>query len=193
MIFNHLSVWRSYLLPSTMAVLLTVFGRVPALAQQQASQTPDIQQMQKRLEQLEKELQELKSEMKAATGTAPSTGKAPTEELSKVAVPGPGVEATTETRQAEEHGEEVKQSNSINFYGFAMLDSGYNFGSINPNWSDTERPTQLPSSTGEFGPNGSTYWGVRQTRFGVKSSTQTPLGELKTIFEFELFGTGVDA
>ena len=27
----------------------------------------------------------------------------------------------------------------------------------------------------------------------MKSFTQTPLGELKTIFEFELFGTGADA
>jgi hypothetical protein len=34
---------------------------------------------------------------------------------------------------------------------------------------------------------------VRQTRFGIKSYNKTALGELKTIFEFELFGTGVDA
>jgi len=34
---------------------------------------------------------------------------------------------------------------------------------------------------------------VRQSRFGVKSSTPTQFGDLKTIFEFELFGTGVDA
>src|SRR5207302_11039847 len=30
-------------------------------------------------------------------------------------------------------------------------------------------------------------------RFGVKTSTPTQFGELKTQFEFELFGTGVDA
>jgi hypothetical protein len=34
---------------------------------------------------------------------------------------------------------------------------------------------------------------VRQSRFGVKSFTQTSLGELRTTFEFELFGTGADA
>jgi DcaP outer membrane protein len=34
---------------------------------------------------------------------------------------------------------------------------------------------------------------VRQSRLGVRSSTPTDLGDLKTIFEFELFGTGVDA
>ena len=46
---------------------------------------------------------------------------------------------------------------------------------------------------GEFGPDGNVYFGVRQTRFGVKTSTPTPLGDLNTQFEFELFGTGVDA
>ena len=46
---------------------------------------------------------------------------------------------------------------------------------------------------GEFAPDGKVWFGVRQTRFGVKTSTPTPLGDLKTHFEFELFGTGVDA
>jgi hypothetical protein len=33
---------------------------------------------------------------------------------------------------------------------------------------------------------------MRQTRLGVRSSTQTPLGELKTRFDFDLFGFGAD-
>ena len=37
------------------------------------------------------------------------------------------------------------------------------------------------------------HFSVRQSRFGVKSKTQTSLGELNTLFEFELFGTGVNA
>ena len=37
------------------------------------------------------------------------------------------------------------------------------------------------------------FAGVRQSRLGVKSFMPTDLGEIKTIFEFELFGTGVDA
>lgn len=151
-----------------------------ACAQDQGQQ-PNMQEVLKKIQELEKELNELKKQVSA------------TSQLPQEAIPGPSVEVTAETRQAEEKGEQVKQSNSLNFYGFAMLDSGYNFGSINPNWTDTERPTQLPSFKGEFGPNGNTFWGVRQTRFGVKSATDTPLGQLKTIFEFELFGTGVDA
>ena len=54
------------------------------------------------------------------------------------------------------------------------------------------RPTKLPAFKDEFGPDGSVFFSVRQTRFGVKTSNPTSLGDLKTWFEFELFGTGVD-
>ncbi|HET9234997.1 MAG TPA: DcaP family trimeric outer membrane transporter, partial [Candidatus Eisenbacteria bacterium] len=46
---------------------------------------------------------------------------------------------------------------------------------------------------GEFGDDGSVFFSVRQTRFGIKSWIPTDLGELRTTFEWELFGTGVDA
>src|SRR5215831_13142648 len=39
-------------------------------------------------------------------------------------------------------------------YGFAMLDMGYDFGQINPDWFDVERPTKLPAFRNEFGHNG---------------------------------------
>jgi hypothetical protein len=78
-------------------------------------------------------------------------------------------------------------------YGFAMLDMGYDFKQINPQWFDVVRPSKLPSYSGEFGKDGRWYAGVRQTRFGVKSSIPTDLGEFKTLFEFDLFGVGVDA
>jgi hypothetical protein len=81
---------------------------------------------------------------------------------------------------------------SLEVYGFAMLDFGQNFTTINPNWFDTMRVTRLPAFEDQFGKDGSTFAGVRQTRFGVRSTTPTDLGDLKTTFEFELFGTGID-
>ncbi len=81
----------------------------------------------------------------------------------------------------------------LDIYGFVMTDAGYEFFTQDPNWYDVMRPTKLPSFKGEYEPDGKTYFSVRQTRFGVKSSTPTSLGEFKTQFEFELFGTGVDA
>src|SRR5690349_6586950 len=85
------------------------------------------------------------------------------------------------------------QDARLDIYGFAMLDTGNNFGTIDPNWFDVVRPTKLPSFKNEFGRNGNWFAGVRQTRFGVKGFIPTSHGEIRTIFEFELFGTGVDA
>jgi hypothetical protein len=82
---------------------------------------------------------------------------------------------------------------SMEIYGFAMLDIGHDFKQIHPDWYDTLRVTKLPSFQDEFGKDNRTFSGVRQSRLGVKTSTPTSLGELKTIFEFELFGTGVDS
>jgi hypothetical protein len=81
---------------------------------------------------------------------------------------------------------------SLEVYGFVMLDIGQNFTTINPNWFDTMRVTRLPAFENQFGEDGSTFAGVRQTRIGVRSTTPTGLGDLKTTFEWELFGVGVD-
>jgi len=77
--------------------------------------------------------------------------------------------------------------------GFAMLDMGYQSGQSHPDWFDTARPVKLPAYEGEFGADGHWFMGVRQSRFGVRGFIPTKYGEVKTIFEFELFGTGVDA
>jgi hypothetical protein len=82
---------------------------------------------------------------------------------------------------------------SMEIYGFAMLDIGHDFKQIHPDWYDTMRVTKLPSVEDEFGRDHNTFAGVRQSRLGVRSSVPTDLGELKTQFEFELFGTGVDS
>jgi hypothetical protein len=81
----------------------------------------------------------------------------------------------------------------MEIYGFAQLDMGYDFKQVNPDWFDVLRVTKLPSYDKQFGDDGRTYAGVRQSRFGVKGWVPTSLGEIKTIFEFELFGVGVDA
>lgn len=82
---------------------------------------------------------------------------------------------------------------SMEIYGFIMMDAGYNFDQIQADWFDVVRPTKLPSYLNEFGSDGNFYFSVRQTRFGIKNYFDTPMGELRTHFEFEMFGTGVDA
>ena len=90
-------------------------------------------------------------------------------------------------------GQEAAKSSTMDIYGFIMLDTGYQSKQNDPDWFDVVRPTKLPSFEDEFGEDGHFFASVRQTRFGVKTSTPTGLGDLKTQFEFELFGTGVDA
>jgi hypothetical protein len=78
-------------------------------------------------------------------------------------------------------------------YGFVMTDIRYDAEAKDPDWFDVMRPTKLPVVDDGFGESGNTSFSVRQTRFGVKSFIPTDMGELKTQFEWELFGTGVDA
>jgi hypothetical protein len=87
----------------------------------------------------------------------------------------------------------AQESTEMEIYGHAMLDMGYQTKQNDPDWFDVLRPTKLPSFEGEFGDDGNFFSSVRQSRLGVKTSTPTSAGALKTIFEFELFGVGSDA
>jgi hypothetical protein len=149
-------------------------------------QTPDVQQLKDRVKQLEQTVEELKGQISAieVAQKPPSTATG-----ENVSVPANTTVAAEKPKAAQDKG----GGNTFEVYGFAMLDTGYEFKSQHPDWFDVVRPTKLPSFKDEFGPDGKTFFGVRQTRFGVRSSTPTKYGELKTLFEFELFGTGVDA
>ncbi len=85
----------------------------------------------------------------------------------------------------------MKQGPRMQIYGFAMTDLIYDIDQVNPDWFDVERPSKLPSFPNEFGDNGNFWASVRQTRFGVRGWLPTSMGEVKTEFEFDLFGVGV--
>src|SRR4029453_10702983 len=84
----------------------------------------------------------------------------------------------------------------LEIYGFAMLDAIYDFDRMDPDWKDALRPSRIPvNCPGDAGcgQDGETILSVRQSRLGFKGFLPTPLGELRTIFEFELYGTGDNA
>jgi hypothetical protein len=95
------------------------------------------------------------------------------------------------TNMPDVHAQDAKPR--VDIYGFAMLDMGYQFKQNDPSWFDVVRPTKLPAFAEQFGKDGRWFSSVRQSRFGIKSFVPTDLGELRTIFEFEMFGVGVDA
>jgi hypothetical protein len=148
--------------------------------QSQDPQGADLQQMRDKLEELEREMQDLKGQISAVERASQSPAAATTSST-------PGAQGAAEKPPA------AAAKNNIDLYGFVMLDSGYEFGQSDPIWFDVMRPTKLASFNREFAPDGKVYFSVRQTRFGVKTSTPTRFGDFKTLFEFELFGTGVDA
>jgi hypothetical protein len=177
-------------LPTTFRLFLTVIAIslaatcIPSSkAQSSDAQTPADSQMQKRLDQLEQEVRDLKKQMAKDEQEKANGANQP---------PAVAAELTTATK-SEPGDEKPIPKSTVDIYGFAMTDGGYRSGAVDPNWFDVMRPTKMESFRGQFAPNGSTYFSVRQTRFGVKSSMPTAFGDLKTIFEFELFGTGVDA
>ncbi|KUJ84631.1 hypothetical protein AWR36_002955 [Microbulbifer flavimaris] len=81
----------------------------------------------------------------------------------------------------------------LSFYSNIVLDMGYQKYTNNPQSFDVVRPTQLPSFDGEYEPDGKYYTGVRQSRIGFEGISQTPCGEIKTRFEYDMFGFGPDA
>ena len=89
--------------------------------------------------------------------------------------------------------QEAGEEKAFELYGFIMTDIGYNANQIHPDWYDVVRPTKLPSYEDQYAPDGNAYFSVRQSRFGTKAWFPTSLGKLFTQFEWELFGTGVDA
>ena len=207
----HPRISQRLLISLVMGSTLVVPGLVPAQAQDQPSQTPQMLQMQKKLDELEQQMRDLRQQMDAAqqeqaleTAARQEQAKENAAQQEKAKENPPQAQpsltpeqaaAATAISEKSEPGEEAAPipPKSVEIYGFAMMDSGYNFGTINPDWFDVVRPTKLPAFKGEFGADGQTYFGVRQTRFGVKSYTPTSMGDLTTIFEFELYGTGVDA
>ena len=151
------------------------------------SQPSEVEQLKLRVQQLEDTLRELKGQISAIeesrTSPAPQTPQVVDALYTEPAAPGAPAPKP----------QDPKGESTFQIYGFAMLDAGYQFKQNDPDWFDVVRPVKLPSFPNEFAPNGNTYFSVRQSRLGIKSSTPTKYGELKTQFEFELFGTGAQA
>src|SRR4051812_9543136 len=130
-------------------LMLTLGHTVRAQGQSQETTLPDLPQMNDKLRQLEEEVQQLKEQLSRAQSggksqatvtatTVPSQASAPNEQAGQT-VP--------------LEGQATVKKNSVDIYGFVMLDSGYDFGQTDPSWFDVERPTRLPSFHNEFAPS----------------------------------------
>jgi DcaP outer membrane protein len=197
--------WKPIRSAALLVIALSAIWVVPAPAQTKDGQEQDIQQLKDKLQRLDQTMEEVRAELSALelqrqqhAPVSALTGPTQAKEKSgqsqpQVAIPSEAIIARPQIETVPLEGEITERKDSVDIYGFTMLDSGYDFGQVDPNWYDVVRPTKLPSYHNQFAPSGNVYASVRQTRFGLKSSTPTHFGDLNTIFEFELFGTGVDA
>jgi hypothetical protein len=95
---------------------------------------------------------------------------------------------------AAEEGQALTLGNlTLNIYGFVMVDTIYDFKRVDPDWNDTLRVTTIPTRGEPFGGDGEFVMSVRQSRIGFDSTIATDNGDVRTLFEWELFGVGGDA
>ena len=83
--------------------------------------------------------------------------------------------------------------NNFELYGFVQLDAIQDFKRVNPDWDATLRPSRIPTTEGEFGSDGQSIFSVRQSRLGAKANGMLAGKPYEAKFEFDLYGTGVDA
>src|SRR6478735_7728907 len=173
---------RSVLKLACAAGTILLFFAAPHFlsAQDRPTGSTDVKQLTDRVELLEQTIKELKDQLTAVEeakknpkvevidATYKGDASTPTGTLTTGTTSGTALPGTKKK-------EDVTDT-TFEIYGFAMLDAGYQFGSNHPNWFDTLRVTQLPSFKDQYGEGGKTYWGVRQSRLGVKSSTPTKYG-----------------
>jgi hypothetical protein len=159
-----------------------------------------IQALQKRMQVLEN--QRAKPAAKAAPAEAAPVVKAPPVEPAPVVVkaapvePAPPVVAPNERLAMPIPG---VAGGRVELYGAVQLDAIYDGKSVDPDWEATLRPSKIPvvCPPAGFDPgcgkNGVTEFSARQTTFGLKGFLPTEYGEIKTQFEFDLYGMGPDA
>jgi DcaP outer membrane protein len=101
------------------------------------------------------------------------------------------VVAPLQAQQGEDRAKE--RAAGFELYGFVMADAIYDHSGINPDWGDAARPSRLPSYADQYGQKGNFFFGVKQSRIGIKPHVPTALGEITAQFDIDMFGVGVDA
>ena len=82
---------------------------------------------------------------------------------------------------------------NLELYGFVQLDAIQDFKRVNPDWDATLRPSRIPTQDGQFGGDGQSIFSIRQSRLGAKATGTVAGKPYEVKFEFDLYGTGVDA
>ncbi len=82
---------------------------------------------------------------------------------------------------------------TFKIYGFGEADFIGDTKRVDPSWEDAFRPSKIATFDGQFGSDGQVSGSVKQSRFGVSGNLPDDMGGITFKFEFDMFGTGVDA
>ena len=108
---------------ATLLLFALTLGIQPAQAQSPDRQR-EIQQLKEKLQQLDQMMGEVRTELNTLEREGQPSNLSPSPAPVPAAAAAPAAAAPVK-----------KESEStFNVYGFVMLDSGYNFGQIDPNW-----------------------------------------------------------
>jgi hypothetical protein len=141
-----------------------------------------VQALQKRVEALEAERAAAPPGAAAPAAAAPAAAPVTTAGAPVVAPNATAAEGAPETEKAR-----------VEIFGQVMLDAIYDFDRVDPEWNATLRPSKIPvNCPGDAGcgKDGETVLSVRQSSLGVRGFIPTPLGELTTLLDFDLFASG---
>ena len=136
------------------------------------SQGPDSSMSSAERDALLQEIRDLKQRMEALEARAAQA-------------PAPVAAAAPPERKPGDH--------NLELYGFLQLDAIQDFKRVNGDWDATLRPSRIPTHDGEFGSDGQSVFSVRQSRLGAKATGTLAGKPYEAKFEFDLYGTGVDA
>lgn len=87
----------------------------------------------------------------------------------------------------------AEEGKALELYGHVQTDLLFDVQRVNPIWIGTFRPSQIPTTPGEFGSDGQSSFSVRQSRLGVRSTGDVADRPYEVKFEFDLFGVGQNA
>ena len=188
---------RTLLLAAALALALSPAARADELSDLKAQLDAAMKSMQA----LQKRVEALEAEKATAAAPAPATAAAPpaAAQPAERAVAAAGVVVAPNEKPVEGAPDAGKAR--LEVYGFVQADIIQDFNQMNPQWDATLRPSQIPVNCppntvpgdAGCGANGATTFSVRQSRLGFNGFLPTSMGELRTQFEFDLFGVGADA
>ena len=163
---------------------LSLCGGVQAQTNEQLKQMLD--QALKTIDDLKGRVQALEAEQKAAP-SRPRRRPPPHPARLQWGAP---VVVGGHTRRGREDAR--RRQGALEIYGQVMLDGIYDFKRMNPDYSATLRPSQIPvNCPGDAGcgKDGNWVFSARQSSLGLRSFIPTSWGLVKTDLSFDLFGS----